>query len=213
MDNPFVHQWYSEVASKQPRAIAVEAWDRGVTYGELKRGAAGIGGRLRKAGGGTGGGSAGFFEDRVNIVSCLLGVIEAGCGFVLMPASFPDERLKAMLSACAPRVAIADKQGHSRALAACGATSASMLVLNVEDGLSCEARVSADWGPDDLCYIFFTSGTTGRPKGIAGRFRAIHHFIRWETRALRPPNGIRVSQLTGISFYASLRDVFVPLCR
>src|SRR4029079_9462986 len=35
-------------------------------------------------------------------------------------------------------------------------------------------------GPDDLCYIYFTSGTTGTPKAIAGRLKGIDHFIRWE---------------------------------
>jgi len=63
-----------------------------------------------------------------------------------------------------------------------------------------------------MCYVYFTSGSTGRPKGIAGRLKAIDHFIRWEIETLGLQAGVRVSQFTNPSFDAYLRDMFVPLC-
>jgi amino acid adenylation domain-containing protein len=72
-------------------------------------------------------------------------------------------------------------------------------------------RPSVTREPDDLCYVYFTSGSTGRPKGIAGRLKAIDHFVRWEIATLGLEPGVRVSQLTTPSFDASLRDFFTPL--
>jgi non-ribosomal peptide synthetase component F len=69
-----------------------------------------------------------------------------------------------------------------------------------------------DRDPDDFCYVYFTSGSSGKPKGIAGRLRAIDHFIRWEIKTLELGPGTRVSQLINPSFDAFLRDIFVPLC-
>jgi len=66
--------------------------------------------------------------------------------------------------------------------------------------------------PADPCYLYFTSGSTGQPKGIAGQLASVEHFIDWEIRALQLGPGVRVSQLTGIGFDAYLRDLFVPLC-
>jgi amino acid adenylation domain-containing protein len=65
---------------------------------------------------------------------------------------------------------------------------------------------------DDMAYIYFTSGSTGQPKAIAGRLQGIDHFIRWEQEALGVGEGVRVSRLQPISFDASLRDMFLALC-
>ena len=66
--------------------------------------------------------------------------------------------------------------------------------------------------PDAMCYIYFTSGSTGVPKAIAGRYKSLGHFIRWEIDTFALTEGCRVSQLINFSFDPFLRDVFVPLC-
>src|SRR5262249_31522651 len=64
--------------------------------------------------------------------------------------------------------------------------------------------------PESPCYIFFTSGSTGEPKGILGRYKAIGQFASWECKALHLDSSVRVSQLTIPSFDAVLRDLFTP---
>jgi amino acid adenylation domain-containing protein len=65
--------------------------------------------------------------------------------------------------------------------------------------------------PDDPAYLFFTSGTTGVPKGVLGRHKGLSHFLAWqrETFGIRPDD--RSAQLTGLSFDVVLRDIFLPL--
>ena len=65
--------------------------------------------------------------------------------------------------------------------------------------------------PDEPAYLFFTSGTTGTPKGVLGSHKGLSHFLTWqrETFAVGPHD--RCAQLTGLSFDVVLRDVFLPL--
>ena len=64
---------------------------------------------------------------------------------------------------------------------------------------------------DDPAYIFFTSGTTGVPKGILGRQRGLGHFLAWQREQFGVGPDDRSAQLTGLSFDVVLRDVFLPL--
>lgn len=61
-------------------------------------------------------------------------------------------------------------------------------------------------------YIFFTSGTTARPKGILGVHRSLQHFIKWQISQFDIYANDRIAQLTSPSFDVFLRDIFLPLC-
>ncbi len=60
-------------------------------------------------------------------------------------------------------------------------------------------------------YIFFTSGTTGIPKGILGSHKGLSHFVQWEQAEFAIGPTDRVAQLTNLSFDGILKDIFPPL--
>jgi amino acid adenylation domain-containing protein len=64
---------------------------------------------------------------------------------------------------------------------------------------------------NDPAYIFFTSGTTGVPKGVLGSHKGLSHFLSWQRKNFAVGPQDRCAQLLGLSFDAVLRDVFLPL--
>jgi amino acid adenylation domain-containing protein len=64
---------------------------------------------------------------------------------------------------------------------------------------------------EDAAYIFFTSGTTGVPKGVLGCHKGLSHFLNWQRQEFGVGPHDRSAQLTGLSFDVVLRDIFLPL--
>jgi len=61
-------------------------------------------------------------------------------------------------------------------------------------------------------YIFYTSGSTGQPRGVMGTHEGISHFIKWETAALNITEHDSIAWNIHLSFDAVLRDIFLPIC-
>ena len=84
-------------------------------------------------------------------------------------------------------------------------------LVDVCDRTPSERTIPGEAKADEPAYVFFTSGTTGVPKGILGTHKGLSHFLQWEQDALGVDSNDRVAQLTGLSFDVVLRDIFLPL--
>src|SRR6185437_1708147 len=51
--------------------------------------------------------------------------------------------------------------------------------------------------PNDPAYIFFTSGTTGIPKGVLGNHKGLSHALQWQRERFEITGNDRCAQLTG----------------
>jgi amino acid adenylation domain-containing protein/non-ribosomal peptide synthase protein (TIGR01720 family) len=226
MNTPFVHDWFAATAAAQPDATAIEVGAERLSYAELERRANGLARAMAEAlAPGT---LVGLLSDDLpQVVTGMLAALKAGCAFVPLDPWSGDARLALLIDEVdlrcwladqelLPRLALLSRRSRRPFRVLCagadpGARGEQALELIVPDGADA-APFNLARDPDSLCYVFFTSGSTGRPKGIAGRLKAIDHFVRWEARSVGARAGLRFSQLTSPAFDAVLRDVFTPLC-
>jgi amino acid adenylation domain-containing protein len=156
------------------------------------------------------------------LVLALLGIVKAGAAFVVLDPAYPPARLLSYLEKTKPKgwiqVAAAGTpddtlQEYAETLSfnlrLCGRAEEA----NGQDSL---ATYSIDEsgvvvGPEDMAYIAFTSGSSGRPKGIVGKHGSLAHFASWASRMFGIGEADRFSMLSGLSHDPLHRDVFGPL--
>ncbi len=226
MKHESVHAIFSRIASALPNHIAIEVGPRQVSYVELEEKSNSLANFLLANGAAAGSPVAVLTEDRVEILTAVLGILKAGCVFAPLDPKIPEKRLEAMMSLLAPQWFITEAQflrsvnglvkENARVICvdAVGEANALDHVTLLSDYATYFNPVKpiVESQPDDMCYVYFTSGSTGQPKAIAGRLKGIDHFIRWEIKTLGLSEETRVSQMLPPSFDGSLRDMFIPLC-
>ncbi|RKH50973.1 non-ribosomal peptide synthetase/type I polyketide synthase, partial [Corallococcus llansteffanensis] len=195
--------------AKHPDAIAVESDDERLTYAQLDARANQLAHELRARGVGPDVPVALCLERSVTFVVAVLGVIKAGGCYVPMDASYPAQRLTFMLEDARPKLVLTTGALRGRLQL----PDASLPCLLMEELSLAAHPVTApvvDVGPRNLAYVIFTSGSSGRPKGVAseqrGLLRLMHampyaRFDTSDTTLLFAP----------ISFDGSVLELWLPL--
>lgn len=161
-------------AAEAPGARAVVDGDESFTYERLKTRAEAIASRLAASGVKPGDRVAVHLGRSASAVAAMLGVMRVGAAFVALDPQHPEARGRTVLEDCGARVVITSR---ATPLAVDGLTA-----LFVEDALADGAslpplgeRLGAE------AYVAYTSGTTGRPKGIPTTHGALlANFAAWE---------------------------------
>jgi amino acid adenylation domain-containing protein len=223
MTEPYepIHLMVRRAAKRYPDRPAIEQEDGSLTYRELLARVDGLGAALLAAGAGPGALVAVLADRPADVITSLLAVLETGGAFVPLDPEFPAVTFPAVLGEVQPRwwlVAPGLMDTAERLRAGHGLAAELIPIARPPRQAEADAApaapaadIAVEIDPDALCYVYFTSGSTGRPKGIAGRLKAIDHFVRWEIETFGVGEGTRVSQLTSPAFDAFLRDAFVPL--
>jgi amino acid adenylation domain-containing protein len=159
-------------------------------------------------------------DDRVDFILLMIGILKARCVFVPLDPAYPLHWLKEMINATDLGLVISDTPNCHRFITGDTSFKAGEIEFILSDSiLSQETELSGgitspeiSYHPEDKIYIYFTSGTSGKPRAIVGKNKSLLHFINWEIETFHIENNdFRVSQLIAPGFDASLRDIFVPL--
>jgi amino acid adenylation domain-containing protein len=201
---------FADQVRRSHGAVALEFRDIILTYRDLDRRANQLGNFLRDQGVGPDVPVGVFMERSIEMVVALYGILKAGGAYVPLDPEYPADRLAFMLEDA--QVERLLTQAHLReeqppfhgAVLRLDADWAA-----VADHSSAPPDVQID--PDHLAYIIFTSGTTGRPKGVMNTHRGICNRLLWMQDTFRLNSTDVVLQKTPFSFDVSVWEFFWPL--
>ncbi|GII04200.1 amino acid adenylation domain-containing protein [Planobispora takensis] len=198
-----VHELVLAQARRTPEAPAVVFEGRWRTYGELASRALRLARVLREAGVGQDRVVGVFLERGHDLPTGLLGVLAAGGAYLPLEVDHPPERLRLMMQDAGAVHVVTSADLADRL------PDGSAAILVDQDGPALSDL--PDISPDALAYVFFTSGTTGRPKGVGVSHRAVVNRLLWgqETFVFGPED--RVLQKTPYGFDISVSELFPPL--
>jgi amino acid adenylation domain-containing protein/non-ribosomal peptide synthase protein (TIGR01720 family) len=151
-------------------------------------------------------------RNRVTLIKAVIGILKAAGVFVPIDTALPEERRQSMKEIVGLRHLLNDQ-------------IIDEIIDDIIDGSEDSQKTGKQattteqptatgelYHQEDKIYIYFTSGTTGKPKAIVGKNKSLTHFIDWEIETFDITPGTRISQFTTPGFDAFLRDVFVALC-
>ena len=195
-----------DMTDRHPERAAV--WHAGQTlsYDRLDRLANGLAAAAAGRGAVKGDRVAVLLGNSLELPVAYLALMKLGAVFVPLDPGWPGERLRAALRVLAPRLILCADAGQVPARyrgaglpVAAGAIAPS------------PRRPGTILRPGDLCYGFFTSGTTGTPKCALNRHGGLANRLRFMTRWFGSCGDDVVLQNSKHTFDSSLWQLLWPL--
>ncbi|MFD0258182.1 amino acid adenylation domain-containing protein [Kitasatospora indigofera] len=144
----------------------------------------------------------------LDALTAIFAVLEAGGGYVPLSCDDPPARTEAVLRDCGARTVVTTDE----LAATLGPRAGRVLTLSElrarAAGSTARPRPAAG---DDLAYVFYTSGTTGRPKGVEGTHRQLVNYALWCGPAFEHRPGEVTFLSASLFFLGSLTTIFTPL--
>ena len=138
-------------------------------------------------------------------LALMLAILLGGGACLPLDTGYPAARLGAMLEDARPRLLVAEPVARAQMPDVAGMPCCGRLELELQ-----AARMTAlapRPAPGVLAYVLFTSGSSGRPKGVAMRSAALAELIAWHVAHPRLGKAARTLQFAPLSFDVSFQEL------
>lgn len=184
---------FARQVADAPDAIACQTETQSWTYRALDDASGAVAAELVVAGVQQGDFIGLSVERGFDMVLGLLAILKAGAAYVPLDGRLPQARLTQVMEDCAPRIVLGD---------------ASTPAWLKNDGFielggprtTTPVPAVKDLSPDLPAYAIFTSGTTGRPKGVVITHSNLSSFLSGTAQLTSLHGGCVIPLLTAISF-------------
>jgi amino acid adenylation domain-containing protein len=205
-----IHEPFEAQARQTPDRVALVFERQTLSYGELNRRANQLAHYLRGSGVGPNVLVGLCVKRSPEMLIGLLGILKAGAAYVPMDPDYPKERLQYILEDSKASIVLTQKSLVDGLPSFAG----KAICLDKEwariAGESEKNRVGQA-NPEDLAYVLFTSGSSGRPKGVEISHRAVINFLD----SMRERPGIKeqdtLLSVTTLSFDIFGLEIWLPL--
>jgi len=155
-------------------------------------------------------------ERSIEMIVGVLAIMKAGGAYVPIDVTYPQNRVKYIIdsSECSTLLVQnkwVDKIPAEVEVTVIGIDVNPLTIHSNKDNDSKLAKHIDQCSAEDLAYIIFTSGTTGKAKGVTIEHKAIMNTLTWRKNYYQMSNEDCVLQLPSLSFDSSVEDIFTTI--
>ncbi|CAH8711302.1 non-ribosomal peptide synthetase [Paenibacillus thiaminolyticus] len=206
-----LHDLFMRQASKTPEWIAAEMGNDKITYRELDKRSNQLAHYLVSLGVRPNTPVGICMNRSIDLVISLLGIIKAGGAFLPLDTEMPQARMSKLLESSRTNICISqlefmelfDQAAHVQCIYP---EAEREKIASMPEALP-EQTVK----PADLVSIYYTSGSTGNPKGVENHHLGWVNRMLWMQRQHRLEQGESVLQKTTLTFDDAAVEFFWPL--
>jgi amino acid adenylation domain-containing protein/non-ribosomal peptide synthase protein (TIGR01720 family) len=205
-----IHELFENQVEKTPHAVAVVNGNDQLTYTELNKKANQLAQLLIDKGVKKDVFVGIYLESSILMIVAILGILKAGGAYLPLDPSLPKKRLDFIIADAGPALIITREKLNKEL----SELSDSVICLDSEyDKLNTQTHSNPflNNDPDQLAYAIYTSGSSGRPKGVMLAHRGVVNLLADFQRRQAIQPGEQCSWWTSPSFDVSVYEIFSSL--
>ncbi|MBK8805423.1 MAG: non-ribosomal peptide synthetase [Bacteroidales bacterium] len=205
-DNLCIHNKLEDAAIKFADNIALRSKDKNLSYSELNNAANNLAKVLIDRGVCVEDFVILYSDRSIEFMISVFAILKSGGVYVPVSSEIPLQRIEFILDDTKPKVILTTKALSAN-------ISSVYTVILIDDLLKPENllpsnNISSGVSPNNLAYAIFTSGTTGRPKGVLIEHHSVFNRIEWMQKAYPITEKDVLIQKTPITFDVSIWELF-----
>ncbi|PVH99335.1 acetyl-CoA synthetase-like protein [Periconia macrospinosa] len=211
--NLCLHDLFSQTVSRQPHAIAVDSHEGKWTYKELDEISNVLARHLQSLKIGPEDIVAVCFGKSVFAIISILAIWKAGGAYVPLDPLQPVQRLRGLINQTQAKLVLAGTTKMAKSLENASEMSSVLVIDPTHMGLftANAAPVQAMADAENTCFVLFTSGSTGLPKGVVMKHSTIATSIAVHTKSTNMQSVSRVLHYSSLTFDLSVLELYGAL--
>ena len=200
-------QLFEEQVAKTPNNIAVVYGDKKLTYKELSILSNKLCNHLINNNIKPNDRICLYFNNSIELVVSILGVLKCGCCYIPIDVNYPFERISYIFNNSNSKKILSNSK-HSYKLAE---FSECVLNIDLEDIAKIENSSFDNSNIKASAYIIYTSGSTGNPKGVEISHYNLTNYIYYSKKTYVGNEVTNFPLYSSISFDLTVTSIFTPI--
>ncbi len=197
-----IHQLFEKQKDKTPDAIAVIFNNNQLTYSQLAQKANNIANQILSTS--PEANIIGVSTHRsIETIISVLAILKAGKAYLPLDPNYPSNRLQQIIDDSGIDLCLA--HGEQKSL------FESFTIKALANDLDYPVATAPVATNQSGCYVLYTSGSTGIPKGVSMGHAALANLLLWQQKHSASATGFNTLQFAPLTFDVSFQEIFATL--